>query len=241
MALRSLNNPIASFIDYLAKTGTDASIPYAAPSGLTATGGVISDYVDGSNVYRAHIFTSSGNFNISALGDYGSNIDYLVIGGGGAGGNDRGGGGGAGALKYSTGFPVSTSPGVYTVTIGAGGVIGSVLQGSTGGAGSSTSFGPITSLGGGGGGGEGTNASSGGSGGGAAYNPTSSGPATGSPGGTPNSVSPASGWGNIGGTGTNVSNRIAAGGGGAGGGGSIGGGNYGGAGGSGIVIIAYPS
>jgi hypothetical protein len=45
MALRSLNNPIASFIDYLAKTGTDASVPYVAPAGLTATGGVISDYV----------------------------------------------------------------------------------------------------------------------------------------------------------------------------------------------------
>jgi hypothetical protein len=38
--------------------GTNAS----TPQGLTATGGVISDYTDGPAVYRAHIFTSSGYF-----------------------------------------------------------------------------------------------------------------------------------------------------------------------------------
>ena len=81
MALRSLNNPIASFIDYLAKTGTDASIPYVAPAGLTATGGVISDYVDGSDVYRAHIFTSSGTFSVSAATCTGI-FHYLVVSGG---------------------------------------------------------------------------------------------------------------------------------------------------------------
>ena len=83
MALRSLNNPIASFIDYLAKTGTDASVPYVAPAGLIATGGVISDYVDGSDVYRAHIFTSSGTFNVTAPGTFGDTVEYLVVAGGG--------------------------------------------------------------------------------------------------------------------------------------------------------------
>jgi hypothetical protein len=39
-------------------------------SGLTATGGVISDYVDGSDVYRAHIFTSSGTFDVTAPGRF---------------------------------------------------------------------------------------------------------------------------------------------------------------------------
>jgi hypothetical protein len=34
--------------------------------GLTATGGVISDYTDGPAVYRAHIFTSSGTFDVTA-------------------------------------------------------------------------------------------------------------------------------------------------------------------------------
>ena len=32
------------------------------PQGLTATGGVISDYVDSGIVYRSHIFTSTGTF-----------------------------------------------------------------------------------------------------------------------------------------------------------------------------------
>ena len=91
MALRSLNNPIASFIDYLAKTGTDAS-GEILPSGLTATGGVISDYTDpgSGNIYRSHIFTSSGTFSVSALGSYGSNVEYLVVAGGGGGGNYSG-------------------------------------------------------------------------------------------------------------------------------------------------------
>jgi hypothetical protein len=35
-------------------------------TGLTATGGVISDYLDGSTYYRAHIFTSSGTFDVTA-------------------------------------------------------------------------------------------------------------------------------------------------------------------------------
>ena len=36
--------------------------------GLKATGGIISDYTSGSNVYRSHIFTSSGTFNVTELG-----------------------------------------------------------------------------------------------------------------------------------------------------------------------------
>ena len=57
-------------------------------TGLTATGGVISDYTDGSAVYRAHIFTSSGTFDVTAPGAFGDTVDYLVIGGGGGGGGD---------------------------------------------------------------------------------------------------------------------------------------------------------
>ena len=37
-----------------------------AVSQLTATGGVISDYTDGPAVYRAHVFTSSGTFTVTA-------------------------------------------------------------------------------------------------------------------------------------------------------------------------------
>jgi hypothetical protein len=47
--------------------------------GLTATGGVISDYIDGSDVYRAHIFTSSGTFDVSAIGDYPLMLSILLL------------------------------------------------------------------------------------------------------------------------------------------------------------------
>ena len=41
------------------------------PQGHTATGGVISDYTVGPVVYRAHVFTSSGTFNVTELGSFG--------------------------------------------------------------------------------------------------------------------------------------------------------------------------
>ena len=98
---------------------------YTAPTGLTATGGIISDYTSGSDVYRAHIFTASGALNVTELGTFGDTVEYLVVGGGGGSGF---GGGGAGGLKSNSpempsprrdsAFPVSTSPGSYTVAIG---------------------------------------------------------------------------------------------------------------------------
>jgi hypothetical protein len=106
------------------------------PQGLTASGGVISDYTEpGGNIYRAHVFTSSGTFNVSAIGDYPATVEYLVVAGGGGGGNAHStnatGGGGAGGLRSShpdtpspmkgTAYPISTTN-PYTVTIGAGGV-----------------------------------------------------------------------------------------------------------------------
>ena len=93
------------------------------PEGLTATGGVISDYTDPGPgaIYRAHVFTSSGSFNVTATGSEPTTVDYLVVGGGGGGGSrQHGGGGGAGLLRYST-FTGDASPGVYTITVGAGG------------------------------------------------------------------------------------------------------------------------
>ena len=135
MALRSLNNPIASFIDYLAKTGTDASspVPPSPPgTGLTATGGVISDYTDpGSGaIYRAHIFTSSGTFSVSALGTFGSNVEYLVVAGGGGGGNSHpaAGGGGGGGTSGTGGLGGGGNAGsTGTTNTGGGGGSGIVL------------------------------------------------------------------------------------------------------------------
>jgi len=148
-------------------------------SGLTATGGVISDYTDGSTVYRAHIFTSSGTFSVSAIGDFGSNVEYLVVAGGGGGGYE--GGGGAGGFRtnqsghpLSTGnpsFTVTAGPTSYTVTIGGGAA--SAVSPAVGGNGTDSYFGPpstpagITAKGGGGAGRYNTvNGSPGGSGGG---------------------------------------------------------------------------
>ena len=45
--------------------GRSAEVAGPAAQGLTATGGVISDYTDGPAVYRAHIFTSSGTFDVT--------------------------------------------------------------------------------------------------------------------------------------------------------------------------------
>ena len=112
-------------------TGLDA-VGGIVPVGLVASGGVISDYTDPGpgTVYRAHIFTSSGTFTVSQLGQAASNVEYLVVAGGGGGGGQHGGGGGAGGLRTNltghplagSAFPVSTSPGSYTVTVGGGGV-----------------------------------------------------------------------------------------------------------------------
>ena len=131
------------------------------PSGLVATGGAIADYADGDTVYRAHIFTSSGEFNVSALGSLPASLEYLVIAGGGGGGYGfYAGGGGAGGLRTNLfGHPMSTNnpditasetPGVYTVTVGAGGHHGTTTSLDAGN-GSNSVFDTITSNGGGGG------------------------------------------------------------------------------------------
>ena len=102
-----------------------------ALTGLTATGGVISDYTDPGPgaIYRAHIFTSSGTFTVSDPTV--TSVEYLVVGGGG-GASSQGGGGGAGG--YRTNVPGQTSgggasaesaypvsPGAYSIVIGGGG------------------------------------------------------------------------------------------------------------------------
>ena len=145
-------------------------------SGLTASGGVISDYTSGDTVYRAHVFTSSGTFDVSAIGDYSDTVEYLVVAGaGGGGGGYYGGGGGAGGVRTNlSGHPLATGnpsfsvpttggngSGSYTVTIGGGGVGGyypggnATNNGNDGGQGVDSYFGPpsipagITAKGGG--------------------------------------------------------------------------------------------
>ena len=126
-------------------------------SPLTATGGnTVRTYTDAAtgHQWKAHIFTSSGTFQVTALGDdiIGDHVQYFIVAGGGAG---SGGGGGGGGIKTNVpgtnlsnnlAHPVSVT--TYTVTVGAGGATG----GPTAVPGSNSSFGPITATGGGGGG-----------------------------------------------------------------------------------------
>ena len=54
----------------------------STPTGMVATGGQISDYPDGSgNLYRAHIFTTSGSLVVTDLGEIESTVDILSVGG----------------------------------------------------------------------------------------------------------------------------------------------------------------
>ena len=107
-------------------------------NGHSATGGAISDYTDPTGkIYRAHIFTGSGTFDVSSVGEgYGSTVEYLVVAGGGGG---YGGGGGAGGYRSSitgestggggsleSAFSVSAAS--YTVTVCGGGA-GAIVSG----------------------------------------------------------------------------------------------------------------
>ena len=95
-----------------------------------ASGGVISDYTDPGpgTVYRAHIFTSSGTFSVSALGTFGSNVEYLVVAGGGGGGNSHPAAGGGGGTSGTGGLGGGGNAGsTGTTNTGGGGGSGIVL------------------------------------------------------------------------------------------------------------------
>ena len=138
------------YVGYHAEQFTDAS---PATIEHSATGGIISDYTDPSpgKVYRTHIFTSSGTFDVTSVGSPGV-VEYLVVAGGGGGaglsGYNGGGGGGAGGLRTNltgnplagSAFPVDVQS--YTVTVGGGGGFGINAPATKG---SDSVFGSITS------------------------------------------------------------------------------------------------
>ena len=122
----NLNKTDGHLLEYFRNTfgagggGTNPS----TPGGMVATGGVISEYSDSGTVYRSHIFTASGAFQVTAAAEgFPNTVDILSVGGGGGGGRNppsyAGSGGGAGGVHYRTGIPASVA--TYPITIGAGG------------------------------------------------------------------------------------------------------------------------
>ena len=209
---------------------------------FSATGGTIT--FSGGNTI--HTFTASGTFTVTGIG----NVNWLVVaGGGGAAAN----GGGAGGVRTSDSegqLAVSTQ--AYTITVGDGGV------GSAGGSlpGADSTFSSITSTGGGGdtpgnrNGGSGTGNRNGGAAGtgiagqghdGGTNGSTASSGGGGGGGGNASGCTPGTGGLGGGANGNNTGSTADAGVANTGGGG--GGNNTGGsgAGGSGIVIISYPT
>ena len=137
MAIRSLNNSIATFRDRFKRTGTDASSP--PQTQFQATGGDIANLLLPGNGYAYHTFGSTGSFITS--GDP-KNVDILLVGSGGGGGSrngsipgggtDGGAGAGAGGLVLVSSYPIT--PGTYTITINGGGAGGPIQSpGSAGG------------------------------------------------------------------------------------------------------------
>ena len=184
---------------------------------IQATGGTVSEYTEGTSVYKSHIFNSTGTFTVTKAAAT-ATVEALVVAGGGGGGhfnsNGAGGGGAGGLLEGS--FPVSS--GAYTISVGAGGGV----SGPGGGDGrnganttiASPSMPTITANGGGGGSGGNRAGLAGGSGGGAGGNNLTNAPATQTPysptllafanqGGTASPGGHAGGGGGAGGAGVN--------------------------------------
>ena len=216
----------------------------------SATGGTVTT----SGNDKIHTFTGDGNFVVASVGNTaggGDKVSYLVIAGGGSGAGAGGAGGGAGGfregkdapkstytvspLNAPAGLTISSSPGTYPVTIGAGATGGNThpTPNYRGYGGSNSIFSTITSAGGGAGAKQGdaqpnpvADGGSGGSGGGAGQNSSPPPRAVVGAGNTP-PVSPSQG--NPGGQGNYATNTP-----GSGGGGGAGG-NGGSAGGSGVA------
>ncbi|MEI7901928.1 MAG: Ig-like domain-containing protein, partial [bacterium] len=158
----------------IAAIGLSASVMSAqAVEYVAATGGTVTTYSSGGNLYSVHTFTGSGTFTVQT----GGSVQYLVVGGGGGGGGGTGGGGGAGGFLTGT-TSVSGSGTEYAVTVGAGGAGGTTVSPCRGSNGVDSVFASITAVGGGGGGSNYPNSPGyteptvGGSGGGASGDPS---------------------------------------------------------------------
>jgi hypothetical protein len=130
-------------------TGALQWITLPLTTGMTATGGTITTYYEGSTRYTAHTFLTTGSFTITSFGtNVVPEIEILVVGGGGGGGSTNGaanfaGGGGAGCVIQITGFPLNltaTLPDTITCSVGGGGAGGTPGNTGTSGATSTLSI-----------------------------------------------------------------------------------------------------
>jgi len=91
---------------------------------FAASGGSTSTYTG----YQAHAFTADGSFDVSGAE---KSMDFMIVAGGGGGGSAQGGGGGGGGMRVFAGVTIPT--GTHIVTIGGGGLNGTVSRDSTNG------------------------------------------------------------------------------------------------------------
>ncbi len=139
MSIRSQGNPSIKYASVWSKTGKGGVGPPPTPP-FAATGGTTYTFTQPGGDYKAHVFTSSGSFVVSSLGD--GEVDILVVGAGGGGSSGgpggSGGGGGAGAVIYESGYTIPGT-GTYPITLGNGGAGGSGSS-NPGSSGGNTSF-----------------------------------------------------------------------------------------------------
>ena len=124
MGLRSLGNPVASFLDVFSETVSGKSTTTTAATELNVFGGNVAGRIVGDWTY--HTFTSPGTLTLQNT-SVAKDAEFLLVAGGGAGGvannngSDGGGGAGAGNVNTYTGFTTADlGDGDFSITVGTG-------------------------------------------------------------------------------------------------------------------------
>ena len=124
MGLRSLGNPLASFLDVFSETVSEKPTGTTGITEVVSSGGNVDARVVGNWTY--HTFTSPGTLSLTNA-SLAKDAEFLLVGGGGSGGvannngSDGGGGGGAGNVNTYTGFTTADlGDGDFTITVGTG-------------------------------------------------------------------------------------------------------------------------
>lgn len=124
MGLRSLGNPLASFLDVFSETVSEKPTATTGITQVVSSGGNVSGRIVGDWTY--HTFTSPGTLTLGNA-SLAKSAEFLLVAGGGAGGvanntgSDGGGGAGAGNVNTYSGFTTADlGNGDFTITVGTG-------------------------------------------------------------------------------------------------------------------------